>query len=221
MNGLIAVYYELISQEIGSNGKESRKSIRSLDYCLEIYLGYKTDFVPGSALTKDDKVSFQDCLLHDRYGLPVYIVNTQTNKFVVLRPDDIDLTEIFHKLITSFVSKAESEKQLTIDILRIILDTIDTEWDMKVAKTLLTYQRSYSELENLGINIDSIKRDNQKMLDVAGEWQNAMIAAEDIITLRLKQRLSSYQEELESLTSLKQRKESGMQESKKLRDKLS
>ena len=207
MNGLIAVYYELISQEIGSDGKESRKSILSLDYCLEIYLGYKTDFVPGSALTKDDKVSFQDCLLHDRYGLPVYIVNTQTNKFVVLRPDDIDLTEIFHKLITSFVSKAESEKQLTIDILRIILDTIDTEWDMKVAKTLLTYQRSYSELENLGINIDSIKRDNQKVLDVAGEWQNAMIAAEDIITLRLKQRLSSYQEELESLTSLKQRKE--------------
>ena len=45
------------------------------------------------------------------------------------------------------------------------------------------------------------------MLDVAGEWQNAMIAAEDIITLRLKQRLSSNQEELESLTSLKQRKE--------------
>lgn len=45
---------------------------------------------------------------------------------MVLRPDDIDLTEIFHKLITSFVSKAESEKQLTSDILRIILDTIDT-----------------------------------------------------------------------------------------------
>ena len=93
MNGLITVYYELISQELGSDGKESRKSILSLDYCLEIYLGYKTDFVPGSALTKDDKVSFQDCLLHDRYGLPVYIVNAQfqTNKFnVVLRLDDMD-----------------------------------------------------------------------------------------------------------------------------------
>lgn len=107
-------------------------------------------------------------------------------------------------LITSSVSKAESEKQLTSDILRIILDTIDTEWDMKVAKTLLTYKRSYPELANLGINTDSIKRDNQKVLYVAGEWQNAMIAAEDIITLRLKQRLSSYQEELESFTSLKQ-----------------
>ena len=59
----------------------------------------------------------------------MYIVNTQfqTNKFVVLRPDDIDLTEIFRKLITSSVSKAESEKQLTGDILRIILDAIDTE----------------------------------------------------------------------------------------------
>ena len=61
---------------------------------------------------------------------------------MVLRPDDVDLTEIFHKLITSFVSKAESEKRLTSDILRIILDTIDTEWDMRVAKTLLTYKRS-------------------------------------------------------------------------------
>ena len=127
LKGLIAVYYELISQEIGSDGKESRKSILSLDYRLEVYLGYKTDFVPGSALTKDDKVSFQDCLLHDRYGLPVYIVNTQfhTNKFVVLRPDDINFTEIFHILFTLSVSKAESEKQLTSDILRIILDTID------------------------------------------------------------------------------------------------
>ena len=75
-----------------------------------------------------------------------------------------------------------------------------------MAKTLLIYKRSYSELANLGINTDSIKIDNQ-VLYVAGEWQNAMIAAEDIITLRLKQRLSSYQEELESLTSLKQRKE--------------
>ena len=60
------------------------------------------------------------------------------------------------------------------------------------------------------------------MLDVAGEWRNAIIAAEDIITLRLKQRLHSYQEELESLTSLKQSKErvwdAGI---KKLRDKLS
>lgn len=45
------------------------------------------------------------------------------------------------------------------------------------------------------------------MLDVAGEWRNAMIAAEDKITLRLKQRQHSYQEELESLTSLKQSKE--------------
>ena len=32
LNGLIAVYYELISQEIGSDGKESQKSILSLDY---------------------------------------------------------------------------------------------------------------------------------------------------------------------------------------------
>lgn len=134
-----------------------------------------------------------------------YSEHTIPNKQVC--GDDIDLTEIFHILITSSVSKAESEKQLTSDILRIILDTIDTEWDMKVAKTLLTYKRYYSELANLGrINTDSIKRDNQ-VLYVAGEWQNAMIAAEDIITLRLKQRLSSYQEELESLTSLKQRKE--------------
>lgn len=81
-----------------------------------------------------------------------------------------------------------------------------------------TYKRSYSELANLGINTDSIKRDNQKVLFVAGEWQ----IAEDIITLPLKQRLSSYQEELESLTSLKQRKErvsdAGI---KKLKDKLS
>ena len=55
MNGLIAVYYELISQEIGSDGKESRKSILSLDYCLEIYLGYKTDLFldqPSQRMTK-------------------------------------------------------------------------------------------------------------------------------------------------------------------------
>ena len=54
---------------------------------------------------------------------------------MVLRPDDIDLTEIFHKLITSFVSKAESEKQLTINILRIILDTIDTRKSREAIST--------------------------------------------------------------------------------------
>lgn len=91
---------------------------------------------------------------------------------------------ILHKLTTSSVSKNVSEKQFTSDILRITLATIDT---MGKCKTLLTYKRSSSELENLGINIDLIKLDNQRVSDVADEWQNAMIAAEDIIPLCLKQ----------------------------------
>ena len=86
---------------------------------------------------------------------------------------------------------------MTRDTLRTILSTVDTEWDKKVVKALLTYNRSYKELESLGIDTDSITRDNKQVLDVAKEWQNAIIAAEDITTLRLKGQLSSYQENLE------------------------
>jgi len=67
-------------------------------------------------------------------------------KMVVLRPDDVDLTNIFHKIITaSAFEKGTSESTLTRDTLKTILSTVDTEWDKKVVKSLLTYNRSYKQ----------------------------------------------------------------------------
>ena len=147
----------------------------------------------------------------------MYILNTQgkAGKMVVLRRDDVDLTNIFHENIyTASASEKEvSENTLTRDTLRTILSTVDTEWDKKVVKALLTYNRSYKELESLGIDTDSITRDNKQVLDVAKEWQNSIIAAEDITTLRPKGQLSSYQENLEGLDNLnRKRKEFGRQD---------
>ena len=69
-------------------------------------------------------------------------------------------------------------------------------WEARHYNTIQYNVLYFERVDITSINIDSIKRDNQKVLDVAGEWQNAMVAAEDIITLRLKQRLSSSKKNL-------------------------
>lgn len=209
LRGLIAVHQELIAQDLRSDGKEHVTSVLPFSYCLEIYLGYKQDFVSGSLITKDDKVAFQDCLLNQKYGLCVYVVSSKNGtKFVALRPDELDLTDIFHELINDSTTQTKMDKfPLTKDVLKCILSTLDTEWDKKVATMLFASNRSYSELDSLGVDTDSICANTTKVLEVTNEWQNAIVAAEDSISLRLKQKLVYCQNNLEALKAKKQQKE--------------
>ncbi len=93
--GLIAVFDELTAKSV-KNGISCVQSILSMKYALDIYLGYKTDYVAGTK-TADDQKSFQENLLHPQYGLRVYVVNLPFTKerFILLRPSDVDLATIF------------------------------------------------------------------------------------------------------------------------------
>ena len=66
-NGRIVVFDELTVKSV-KNGISCVQSILSMKYTLDIYLGYKTDYVVGTK-TADDQKSFQENLLHPQYDL--------------------------------------------------------------------------------------------------------------------------------------------------------
>ena len=102
-NGLIAVLDELTAKSV-KNGISCVQSILSIEYALEVYLGYKTDYVAGTKMA-DDRKSFEDNLLHLQYGLRVYVVNLPFTKerFIILKPSDVDLAPIFNCFACSFL----------------------------------------------------------------------------------------------------------------------
>ena len=47
--------------------------------------------------------------------------------------------------------------------LKKIFDTVDTEWDKKIARVMVCANRTRSQISKLGIDVDSIKTDINKV----------------------------------------------------------
>ncbi|KAK2569662.1 hypothetical protein P5673_005494 [Acropora cervicornis] len=76
-------------------------------------------------------------------------------------------------------TQADIQLSLTGELLKAMLSSMDSEWDRKVARVLLRSNRSLSELHNL-------------------EYENEMLAAEDIVALPLKEKLSKIDERIKN-----------------------
>ena len=82
----------------------------------------------------------------------------------------------------------KSEWTLMQKKVKAIMNTCDTEWDIKIARVLLSANRSRSQIDNLGINSDNITADIAKVVEVPEEWKNANMAARDMVNLSLNER---------------------------------
>jgi hypothetical protein len=84
----------------------------------------------------------------------------------VLRPDNFDFGN-FLDMITTIKTKPNdlTEERLVIDAEKVksVLGTMDTEWDRKVARVLLSANRSRNQLDELGIDSDKTNADIQKV----------------------------------------------------------
>jgi hypothetical protein len=79
-------------------------------------------------------------------GLCIYIVQTQTKRIVILRSDDVNY-DVFMKNIDI---QSEKEKNLlTKESVKLLLSTMDTEWDRQIARMLLSVGHSRKELYEL------------------------------------------------------------------------
>ena len=165
LSGLLAVIRSLQSEHIDLDGKELDNSFMPFDEALELYYAYLGKQPP---FCNTDKDSFMYAILHDKWGLCVYVVFIEAlnQRFVVLRPDSFDIGN-FLDMVTTIKTRPNdlTEEKLVLDAEKVkyIMCTMDTEWDRKVARVFLSANRSRKQLEDLGIDSDKTSTDIQKV----------------------------------------------------------
>ena len=84
--------------------------------------------------------------------------------------------------------------QLTPANLKKIIDSIDTKYDKNVLKAIIFASRSCREVQSLGIRADRAVNFLEKTISAAEEWQSALIAANDMMHLHLRERKERIEE---------------------------
>lgn len=161
--GLIAVLDAIQCEQIGQDGKAYDRSFLRFDEAVELFFAH---YNKGPPFVNTDKDKFMYAILHEKWGLCVYVVFVEHvhHRLIVLRPDSCNLEtflDIISRPAPSRVS--ESTLELTAENVKEILATVDTEWDRKVARVLLAAERSGSKMDQIGISSDNIKQDTLKV----------------------------------------------------------
>jgi hypothetical protein len=73
---------------------------------------------------------------------------------------------------------------------------MDTEFDKNVLRSVLALSHSRPELYNLGIDASSAKQRINKIIEVAKECENALIAGEDLVRIHLLEKQDKLQREM-------------------------
>ena len=132
----------------------------SFEEAFEPYDGHQS----YSQDTPAGKLEFRDHLLHPVHRLPVYVLFKPNHFHVVaIRPDGSHHTESLLQWLLLDHNRpsddiVDENKGLTLNASNTsaILESMDTKWDRKCARVILTSSRSNSELENLGLDANSV-----------------------------------------------------------------
>jgi hypothetical protein len=174
--GLIAVLDAIQCEHIGQDGKAYDSSFLRFDAAMELFFAH---YNKGPPFINTDKDKFMYAMLHEKWGLCVYIVFMEhlNHRLIVLRPDSCNI-ETFLDMISRPAPSRVSENtlQLTAENVKEILATVDTEWDRKVARVLLAAERSGSKIDKLGISSDSIKSDTLKVSMYSCSWVAVLLS---------------------------------------------
>lgn len=153
----------------------------SFEEAFETYDGHQSH----SQDTPAGKLEFRDHLLHPVQALPVDVL-FKPNHFhvVVIRPGGSHHTESLLRWLLLDHNRpsddiADENKGLTLNASNTsaILESMDTEWDRKCARVLLSSSRSNSELENLGLDANSVRSASKVIVNGVQECENAKLAA--------------------------------------------
>ena len=142
--GLLAVLDALQCEHIGVDGKAYDNSILRFEEAMELFFAHHNK---GQPFINTDKDKFLYALLHEEWGLCVYIVFVEclNQRLVILRPDSCNLDtflDMLSKAAPRSSSMTEDTLQLHAENVHEILATVDTEWDRKVARVLLASEQS-------------------------------------------------------------------------------
>ena len=165
--------------------------------------------------TPAGKLEFRDHLLHPVHGLPVYVLFKPNHFHVVaIRPDGSHHTESLLRWLLLDHNRpsddiVDENKGLTLKASNTsaILESMDTEWDRKCARVLLSSSRSNSELENLGLDANSVRSASKVIVNGVQECENAKLAAKDMVNLRIDSKVKHLAQEIVSMKDLHAKRE--------------
>jgi hypothetical protein len=165
IQGLLEIFDLLHSNYVAENGREYDRSFVAFDEAMEIFFAFQ-DKAPPFVNTDKNKLTY--ALLHQDWGLCVYIIFVKglNKKFIVLRPDSFGI-EVFLNVICPGDDDTEegSVEKMVLDTEAVqgIMSTVDTEWDRKVARVILSANRTRSQISKLGIDVDKVKTETNKV----------------------------------------------------------
>ena len=144
----------------------------------------------------------KDILLHPETGLNVVIVThpVTLERFVVLNNPSCDVSMFLNHFTQEFfISGDENADQLRLDqeTVSALLKSMDTEYDRSILRAIIALLHTRSETVNLGIDPTLARRKIKEVIEVAEECRMSIVAGEDIVNLRLKDRLKRIDAEIE------------------------
>ena len=172
---------------------------------------------PTMGLSHSEKQEFQKILLHTKFGLKVVIfTGIKDKKYILLSPEDGDI-EPFLLSLTQDISLLESDTNSSREnavFVRGILNSLQTEWDQKYACALLALNHSRTQLEDLTVDPVTVTKNSNQVAKVLDEIDNARIASNDIVRLRLKAKKEKWRKQLSPKQLLFERRKERWSDSK-------
>lgn len=205
LSGLRAVLYSLLALIPDEDGTVKRQTYLGFDEAYLLFLA----FVPFGSLLIDDrekKKYFKELLLHPEYGLSVYIVKTKFHHFIILKSGETDLADFLLK-VTAQNQMNETRFEMNKQTIQQLMKTVDTEWDRKVVRIIIGATRSRSEIESLGIDPDSLCKDEKDVFGLINLNDEIEDEANKTVIDNLQNLIDKKKEDLSQQKRLLQEKE--------------
>ena len=118
----------------------------------------------------------------------------------MLKSNDVDL-EMFLGAFIEYMEQKNKCKDARLDLnletVTELIESMDTEWDKKVARVILGANHSRSEIDKLGMDSEKISNITCEVMKIMKERIQAKVAAEDMVKLRLKSKFEKLTETVE------------------------
>ena len=177
----------------------SQRGFMTFEHAYELYSGYQEGL--------PDKEHFRDKLLNDQHGLPVLIftIPSHGQRLVLLSGNGLDIAQFLHYVENPHVSAEQDDSSkhfhLCKESINKVLQSMDTEYDRECARAL-SANRSQTDLCELRIKPDTAVKAVEHVNYVIGEYENAQLAATDMLNLRLRERKGKLTKDIDSIKEL-------------------
>ncbi|XP_070571361.1 uncharacterized protein [Ptychodera flava] len=192
IQGLQAVLHELMSEP---RGCKVQRAVTSMPYedAYEIYMGFQDVVDKHRCDRKSSRKSFQEALLHPKFGLRILITVIGGNRFIILRPNSefFDYSQLVEEINNQALVQSSDLKQNKLQdhgFMRSLLGTMSTEWDQMCMKYILSQGQTLPSLYKYGIDEETVRRVATIVPPIVTEINQTQIAAEDLVRLRLKEK---------------------------------